>query len=273
MSHRNSAGSSEPGLQQVALNHAVYESPGVYRRYLYLELLPPEFACLLKYQPDVSGRDVLDVGVGAGRTTRYIAPLARRYEGVDYSSVMVQYMKSAMPEISVRQAAFQDLSVFEDASFDVVLALDNVIDTLSHECRLQALSEASRVLRLGGMLAIASHNIRYKKAYSGPQLAWCPDPVRLAWRFGRYLFCWWNYLRLKRLRRTTPEYALINDGGHHFTLLHYYLSRRAMTSQLQSLGFQLEDVFNTVGRPVPEGADDSENYSLLYVARRVGPER
>src|SRR5712692_4413034 len=139
--------------RQEEVNSAVYNSPGVYRRYLSKLLTPPETACLLKYQPYISGRDVLDIGVGAGRTSVYLAPLARRYEAVDYSPVMVDYMKRAMPEISVRQANFRDLGMFEDSSFDFVFATDNVIDALSHEHRLSALNESRRVLRPGGVLA------------------------------------------------------------------------------------------------------------------------
>ena len=63
---------------QWSLNRSVYEKRGVYRHYLSEALLPQEIACLLKYQPCFYGRDILDVGVGAGRTTRYLAPLAKR---------------------------------------------------------------------------------------------------------------------------------------------------------------------------------------------------
>src|ERR1700675_2824564 len=112
--------------RQDEVNRAVYYSPGVHRYYLSKLLTPPEIACLLKYQPHISGRDLLDIGVGAGRTARYLAPLARRYEAVDYSPVMVGYMKQTMPEISVRQANFRDLGIFEDRSFDFVFATDNV---------------------------------------------------------------------------------------------------------------------------------------------------
>jgi SAM-dependent methyltransferase len=269
----NNGETSAPGSGQMSLNRAVYESRWVYRRYLWEALYPQEIACLLKYQPHISGRDVLDVGVGAGRTTHYLAPSARRYEAVDFSSVMVRYMKSAMPEVSTRQADFRDLSAFEDASFDFVFAPNNVIDTLSHGDRLQALSEAHRVLRPGGVLAIASHNVEYRRAFSGPQLVWCGNPVRLAYRCAEYMLCWWNYLRLRRLRKTTSEYALINDNAHCFALLHYYVSRSTMNSHLKSLDFQLEDVFDTHGRPVSEHTDDSEDHSLLYVARRLTTER
>jgi SAM-dependent methyltransferase len=202
--------------RQDEVNRAVYHSPGVHRYYLSKLLTPPETACLLKYQPHISGRDVLDIGVGAGRTARYLAPLARRYEAVDYSPVMVGYVKKVMPEISVRQADFRDLSVCGDLSFDFVFATDNVIDALSHEDRLRALREAVRVLRPGGILAFSSHNIHYKRAFSGPQLEWSSNAVRFASNCAKFAIGWWNHLRMAPLRRTTPDYALLNDVGHFY---------------------------------------------------------
>ena len=255
--------------RQDEVNRAVYHSPGVYRYYLSTLLKPPEAAWLSKYQSHISGRDVLDIGVGAGRTTRHLAPLARRYEAVDYSPVMVGYLKAVMPEISVRQADFRNLSIFDDRSFDFVLATDNVIDALAHEDRLRALREACRVLRPGGLLAFSSHNIRYKRAFSGPRLAWSSNPVRLASNCAGYLLCWWNHLGVGPLRRTTPEYALLNDPGHRYACLHYYLARSEMNSQLAGAGMRLIEVLDASGQAVPEGEADSENPSLAYVAERA----
>ena len=254
---------------QAEVNRAVYESRGAYRHYLSQLLTPMEIVCLLKYQPYISGRDVLDVGVGAGRTTRYLAQFARRYEAVDYSSVMVSYMRQAMPEISVHQADFRDLAIFDDRSFDFVFATNNVIDTLSHEDRLQALREANRVLRSGGILAFSSHNIHHKKAFCGPQLYWSSNPVRFAYNCVQYLFCWWNYSRVAPLRRITPDYALLNDPGHYYACLHYYVARSTVDSQLTSVGLGLSDVFETHGQVASEFQDDSEHPSLFYVAKRV----
>ena len=255
--------------RQDEINRAVYHSPGIHRYYLSKVLTPPETACLLKYQPYISGRDVLDIGVGAGRTARYLAPLARRYEAVDYSPVMVDYVKQVMPEISVRQTDFRDLGVFDNLSFDFVFATDNVIDALSHEDRLRALHEASRVLRPGAILAFSSHNIHYRKAFSGPWLEWSANPVRFASNCAKFAISWWNYLRVAPLRRTTPEYALLNDRGHFYACLHYYAARSKVNSQLAYAGMRLLEAFDVEGRVVSEAEDDSQTPSLLYVAERI----
>ncbi len=255
--------------RQAAINRAVYESRGAYRHYLSQLLTPAEIVCLLKYQCHISGHDVLDIGVGAGRTTRYLAPFARRYEAIDYSSMMVSMMKRAMPEINVHQADFKDLTIFDDSSFDFVFATSNVIDTLPHEDRLQALREVNRVLRTDGILAFSSHNIHYKGAFRGPQLEWSSNPIRLAYNCAQYLVCLWNHIRVGPLRKITPDYALLNDPGHYYACLHYYVGRSTVNSQLMSVGLRLSEVFETQGRVAPEFQDDSDHPSLFYIARRA----
>lgn len=255
-----------PASCQDDVNRHVYYSPRVYRYYLSTQLTPAETICLLKYQPHISGRDVLDIGVGAGRTSRYLAPLARRYESVDYSPVMVNYVKKTMPEISVRQADFRDLGMFEDRSFDFVFATDNVIDALSHEDRMRALKEASRVLRPGGLLAFSSHNLNYKNAFAAPRWNWSANPVTFAANGAKYVIGRWNHFRVAPLRTVTPEYALLNDPGHFYACLHYYASRATVASQLELVGMRLIEAFDRSGASSEGDAKESPN--LLYVAER-----
>jgi SAM-dependent methyltransferase len=255
-------------LRQDEVNRAVYNAPFVYMYYISRSLMPAETSCLSKYEHHFLGRDILDIGVGAGRTSRYFAPLARRYEAIDYSPVMVQYVKRTLPQISVNQADFRDLRSFEDGSFDFVFATANVIDALSHQDRLRALSEASRVLRPAGILVFSTHNIHHKQAFSGPRLDWSWNPIRLGFNAVKYLLGSWNYPRVAPMRTTTPEYALLNDPGHFYACLHYYVARPTVCSQLASVGMRLLDVFDTRGNVVLETDDDSENPCLFYVGQR-----
>lgn len=64
------------------------------------------------------------------------------------------------------------------------------------------------------------------------------------------------------------EYAILNDPGHHYACLHYYVARGTVDSQLAGVGLRLVEAFDTRGHVIPEGQDDSQDPSLLYVAKR-----
>jgi len=197
-----------------------------------------------------------------------LAPLAKRYEAIDYSTVMVNYMRKTMPDASVRQMDFRDLRAFDDCSFDFVFASNNVIDSLPHEGRLEALAESFRVLRPNGILAFSSHNLRYKKAFSKPSLNWSRNPARLLSNCVGYILSWWNYVRRASLRIITPDYALLNDPGHYYAAIHYYASKSTVAAQLRQAGLQLVDIFDALGASLSSEGDDRESPSLLYLAVR-----
>lgn len=255
-------GTADSAIQD-GVNRAVYHRPGVQHYYGAQHFYPAETALLLKYQPRFSGRAVLDVGVGAGRTSRYLLPVAGRYQAIDYSPVMVGYMRARLPHVPIVQADFRDLSDFADASFDFVFATDNVIDALGHDDRLRALRESRRVLRPGGVLAFSSHNLDYRYAFAGPRLDRSRNPVTQLANLAQYWRRWRNHRAVGPLREKAAGYALINDTGHDFACLHYYISLPAQTVQLAQAGFGVLDVFDHEGRTV-KGSDDSPN--LFYLA-------
>ena len=253
---------------QDAVNRAVYFAPAVFRDYLSLALTSSEAMCLLKYQPYFAQRSLLDIGVGAGRTTQVLHPLVARYEAIDYSPVMVDYMKRAQPSASVRQMDWRNLDGFADQTFDYIFATDNVIDALSHEDRLAALGESFRVLRPGGILNFSAHNLNFSKAHSGPRLQWSNNPAHLAANGLQFAKRLKNHWRVGKLRRVTADYALLNDEGHNYACLHYYARRATVNAQLAAAGFHVLDAFDCAGRALAEVADDSASPSLMYVAQR-----
>ena len=255
--------------QQDEQNRAVYHAHNVLWYYRRKSMLPVEVACLQKYESAWLGRDVLDIGVGTGRTSRFFAPRTRRYVAVDYSPVMLNYIKKHLPEIEIRQMDFRDLSEFADGFFDFVFATANVIDALTHDGRMRALRESCRVLRPDGVLAFSTHNLNYKSAFSGPHLEWSWNPVRLASKTVQFVLGSWNYRRIGPLRARTPEYALLNDTGHFYACLHYYAARPTVRAQIEAAGMRLLDVFDPQGRTLAVNDDDREDPWLLYVAQRV----
>lgn len=254
---------------QYRINARVYQHAGVDRVYQSWTLMRAEGVALLKYQPAFAGRDVLDVGAGTGRTAIYLAPLARRYQAIDYSPEMVRRFEQLLPGVPVAQADMRGMPQFPDASFDFVLAPNNVFDAVGHEDRLRTLHEMHRLLRPGGILMFSSHNRDVRDVAHGPRLTFSRNPftqLQFAAQWCRSLV---NHARLRGMQTFGDDYAIVNDSAHDYALLHYYIGPDAQRRQVSDQGFELLDVFDALGAPVPAGDRAEHDRSLLYVARHV----
>lgn len=255
---------------QDAINARVYHADGVQREYAgETRLTRVETVALLKYHDAFADRAVLDVGVGLGRTSLYLAPLARRYEAIDYSPVMVQALRERMPALSVRLADMRDLAPFEDGSFDFVFAPNNVIDAVGEADRHRTLAEMRRVLRSGGVFVFSSHNLHRADALAGPRPGRSRNPVTQTLLLARWLRQLRNHHRVAPARAMLGDHALLNDRGHDYACLHYYVSQAYERRELEAAGFQVLDVFDDDGQPVGPEERAPRSASLTYVARRA----
>jgi len=251
---------------QERVNRRIYHAPNIPAWYRSGDLDTAETMALLTWQPAFAGRRVLDMGVGSGRTTRFLAPLAGEYVCFDWSPPMVEHVRRHFAGIDVRLGDMRDLSAFAGASFDFVFASCNLIDAVGHDDRLRVLREVRRVLAPAGVFAFSSHNRRLRNALAGPRLRFARNPTTQlmhVWRYARSLV---NHARVRRLRRVENDYAILNDPGHNYAALHYYIDRDTQRQQLRFCGFQLRDVFAGDGRVLADGDSDGESPSLLYVA-------
>ena len=123
-------------------------------------LQPAERLILKRLQPAIAQMDMLDIGVGAGRTARHFAPLVRSYLGIDYSHAMIEHCRAHQPEVrfEVRDARTLD---FAAESFDLALFSYNGIDHLHAADRARVLLGMVRVLRPNGLLVFSSHNTNF----------------------------------------------------------------------------------------------------------------
>ena len=107
------------------------------------------------------GMAVLDVGVGGGRTSPYLAENASRYVGIDYASEMLQICRKKYPQWEYLQCSVADLSPFQNGSFDVVVIAFNMLgDLYPNETRWRCFQECHRVLRENGLFIFSSPNPR-----------------------------------------------------------------------------------------------------------------
>jgi len=253
---------------QDEINSRIYHARGISTGYRGKLLDRPETMALLRHQHAFFGRNVLDIGIGTGRTAGFLQPLARRYVCFDYSQEMVDHVRKALPGVEVHLADMRDLSRWGAAEFEFMVAPNNVFDAVSHADRLRILAEARRVLSTEGLLVFSSHNRRYRTAGKSPRLTYSRNPVTQALHVLRYLHRRLNHLRVGRLHRHEDEYALLNDIGHDYALLHYYIHRDRQQRQLDAAGFRLLEVIDSDGRSLHEGDEDASSPSLLYVSAR-----
>jgi SAM-dependent methyltransferase len=253
---------------QDLLNSAFYRSPLVIQSAPKEGLDAQETITLLKYQAHVVGRDVLDIGIGTGRTTNILAVLARCYVAIDYSPVVVAEARKVMPHVEVHLEDMRDLARWGDGSLDFVFGPNNVLDAVSHADRLRALAEARRVLRPGGLLVFTSHNRCYFGADAGPRLHRSRNPVTFVYYLVRYLRSLHLHWRMRPMRRYEEEYALLDDCGPDHALLHYYVDRTSQERQLRAVGFDLVEVLDRSGASVATGEMAPGSSCLMYVARK-----
>ena len=152
----------------------VYNAPDVASHYARLDYLTPcERLLIDEYVKE--GMDVLDLGVGGGRTTPYLSRLARRYVGVDYAAEMVRVCHDKFPHLDFMEADAANMTALSDGSFDIVFFSFNGLDVLSpDDKRWSCLSECHRLLRPGGTFIFSSHNPRALLVRPG----WDPARVR-----------------------------------------------------------------------------------------------
>ncbi len=203
-------------------------------------------------QADLSGKAILDIGVGAGRTTAYLLGLSKHYTAIDYSAEMVRIVRREFAIESVYECDARDLSRFADGSFDFVFFSFNGIDLIDRAGRLQVLSEVHRVLRPNGRFLFSSHNREWRDMERGPRLAvhGLRHCVKIALLLPRKL-------RLRKLELRTPDHAITAHHSTAFGLLIYWITARAQCRELRNTGFNAIEIFDAEGSATDGNSPES----------------
>jgi SAM-dependent methyltransferase len=131
-------------------NHRAFSGALALKAYTDMDgLMPGEAAILNRLQSRITDRALLDIGVGAGRTTPSMLKLSKDCTAIDYSQPLVDRTRERFNLSSVYCCDVRDMRLFPDSRFDFVLFSFNGIDCIPHEGRLRALREIHRVLKPG----------------------------------------------------------------------------------------------------------------------------
>lgn len=110
----------------------------------------------LRFIGDLEGKLVLDAGCGEGYNTRLLTRHGARMVGIDISQRMLEHARQEERReplgIRYEVSSFCDLSLFDDASFDVVVSFMALMDGPDFA---GAAREIHRVLRPGGELVFS----------------------------------------------------------------------------------------------------------------------
>ena len=217
-------------------NQQTYETASIVNYYTQLNALQPAEQMILdRWSEHLLRFRMLDIGVGAGRTTQHFQPRVAEYVGIDVSSEMIDACKNRFPQLTA--SMFQvcdarDLSRFEDNSFDFILFSFNGIDYVSHNDRLRILTEVHRVGVSGAIFCFSSHNLQgfdrsfdFKAQWSFNPIATYTNLVMLA--ILRVLNHPLNPKQIKGL-----SYAIVKDESHNFRLDTYYIRPQEQLNQL-----------------------------------------
>lgn len=244
-------------------NFQIYDAAGVASHYAALDYLTP---CerLLFDSYITPGSAILDLGVGGGRTTAWLARRASKYIGVDIAAAMVEACQARFPELKFVLGDAADLSAFADESFDAVVFAFNGIDyVIPAASRRACLEHIYRVLKPKGVVVFSSHNpgaIVVRQGWNGERLRTAASRFSAGSELLYELLlmgltaarCTWSFFQsaaatLPRLRRRILSRAFwegegcVVDPAHGGLLTHCWIPRRVI-EEMTSMGFRVERV-------------------------------
>jgi SAM-dependent methyltransferase len=244
-------------------NLLTYDAAVVASHYASLDYLTP---CerLLFDSYIAPGSAILELGVGGGRATGWLARRASRYIGVDYARAMVEACQAKFPELKFIVGDASDLSEFADESFHAVVFTFNGIDyVLPAASRRSCLQHVHRILKPTRVVVFSSHNPRaivlrqgwnrerlQKAAHrfsAGSELAYELLLSGMTGPRSIWAFCQSTGLTLHRLPRRifSPAFWLgrgyVVDPAHGGLLTHCWIPCHVI-DEMNSTGFRVERV-------------------------------
>lgn len=212
---------------------------------------------------------VLDIGIGAGRTTEYLANTCYTYVGIDYSQNFISLCKkkfSLLKNVSFEFADARSMPQFADDSFDFILFSFNGIDSIDIEGRNLVLKECKRLLKNGGFFCFSFHNFyTISKLYS---FYLSKNPLK--WHSSWYRYKMVNKLNPEINTFTNENYIILRDGENNFESEITYLKPEFQLMLLRETGFEplsFHDVEK--GTPLSEKDLTHSKAQWIYIVAKI----
>jgi SAM-dependent methyltransferase len=242
----------------------------------YVELQKPEETLLRLLAPELAPMRMLEIGIGAGRVTRYFAPRVREYHGIDICQSMVDRCRAAfagsMPAESFSVGDMRHLGAHGAASIDLLLVTYNTIDHIGPAERAAFIAEARRMVAARGYFCFSSHNINRLAS-------WLTLRNWLGVEFWRRPKSWMRKLRQRqRLMelnkaalevRANADCVVVTNGTHDdYDLKLCYVRPAAQVRALHDAGFSNVRVFSLDSGAELQGNEiaDPQDRWLYYLA-------
>jgi ubiquinone/menaquinone biosynthesis C-methylase UbiE len=228
------------GFANYQVRH-VYESSNVVNNYLPdNELQKPESAVLEELRDKLPEMRMLDIGVGAGRTTKFFAPLAKEYVGIDFSSNMIKACRLKYPSLTFEVGDARKLVHFNNQYFDFVMFSFNGIDNVEHEERLAILHEIRRVIRKNGIFCFSTLNLNAWRLK--PPFRFSKNPAKLYRSTYNFILNHkvWENLKQKK----NPQHMMAYYRYKDYLIRNYFITPSEQLKQLKDAGFSNTKVYD-----------------------------
>jgi len=165
----------------------------------------------LKLLGEVEGKDILEVGCGGGQNTIVLAKWGAKSVGLDISEEQIKYArklaKNNNVDVSFYLGNMEDLSMFENETFDIVLSSCAI--GYSQDPK-QVFHEVSRVLQKGGLFVFC---VVHPIANRGRAVRY---GNRRYWGIGNY------FDRRRRMWTWKAQGKVAKFYGYHRTIQDYF---------------------------------------------------
>jgi ubiquinone/menaquinone biosynthesis C-methylase UbiE len=243
---------------------SVWEKKDIIELYNSEKLHEPELKILDLLKPKLSEMKMLDIGVGAGRTTIHFAPLVEEYIGIDCSTNMIKACKNKFrnDKLIFKVLSATDLQSFASNYFDFVMFSFNGLDCiLNQEEREKTLNEIRRILKPNGYFYFTSHNLNYLWRFCN-----FTKPINRHEIRRMILMRIYNWKTWKKIRNRSKNlnYLIANNGSHDFGIYLYFVSPISQLKILQSKGFKVK-IIDLKGNSIDLASlEKEENNSYLH---------